>query len=139
MKRGLLLNSRVSSVISKMGHTDSLTIADAGLPIPDSTERIDLALKAGIPAFSDVLSTVLSELCVERVVLANEIKDFNPTGLKEIENIINRYEKESGFTITIEFMPHENFKHETTASNAVIRTGEIKPYANIILYSGVVF
>ena len=33
MKKGKLLNSEISSVISQMGHTDSLTIGDCGLPI----------------------------------------------------------------------------------------------------------
>ncbi|OQX93171.1 MAG: D-ribose pyranase [Tenericutes bacterium 4572_104] len=139
MKRGILLNSKISSVISTMGHTDSLTIGDAGLPIPESTERIDLALKAGIPSFTDVLTTVLEELCVERVLLAQEIKEINPKGFAEISRILKQYEEKSGFNIKIEFTSHENFKKETSSSKAVVRTGEIKPYANIILYSGVVF
>lgn len=48
MKKGVLLNSSISSVIARLGHTDKITIADAGLPIPSSVERIDLALTQGI-------------------------------------------------------------------------------------------
>ena len=51
MRKTSLLNSNLSSVISKMGHTDMLAIGDCGLPIPNETERIDLALVAGIPTF----------------------------------------------------------------------------------------
>lgn len=139
MKRGILLNAGISSVISTMGHTDSICIGDAGLPIADSTKRIDLALKAGTPPFIEVLETVLEELCIEKVLLADEIKTKNPEGFKQIIELLQVYEKSSGFTVTVDFKSHEDFKKETACSKAVIRTGEVKPYANIILYSGVVF
>lgn len=51
MRKTSLLNSNISSVISKMGHTDMLAIGDCGLPIPDETERIDLALIKGFQDF----------------------------------------------------------------------------------------
>ncbi len=41
MRKTKLINSEVSYTISKMGHTDSLTIGDCGLPIPDGVNRID--------------------------------------------------------------------------------------------------
>ncbi len=61
MKKGILLNSQLSYVISDLGHTQSLTIGDAGLPVPENVEKIDLAVKAGVPDFLSVLSAVLSE------------------------------------------------------------------------------
>ena len=47
MKKSALLNSELSYVIAKMGHTDTLTVGDCGLPIPQETQRIDLALRKG--------------------------------------------------------------------------------------------
>lgn len=47
MKKGTVLNSEISSVISRLGHTDTLVVCDAGLPIPNSTARIDMALTQG--------------------------------------------------------------------------------------------
>ena len=41
MRKTVLLNSNISSVISRMGHTDMLTVGDCGLPIPDGVERIE--------------------------------------------------------------------------------------------------
>ena len=32
MKKGTVLNSEISSVISRLGHTDTLVVCDAGLP-----------------------------------------------------------------------------------------------------------
>ena len=34
---------------------------------------------------------------------------------------------------------HEEFKNQTRHSQAIVRTGECTPYANVILKSGVVF
>ncbi|MEG1557578.1 MAG: D-ribose pyranase, partial [Oscillospiraceae bacterium] len=70
MKKNELLNDRVSAVIATMGHKETLAVGDCGLPVPKETERIDLALKKGIPTFIDTLCTVLGELCVEKVILA---------------------------------------------------------------------
>ena len=54
MKKGTVLNSEISAVISRLGHTDTLVVCDAGLPIPHSTARIDMALTQGVPTFMQV-------------------------------------------------------------------------------------
>lgn len=132
MRKTVLLNSNISSVISRMGHTDQLTVGDCGLPIPDGVERIDLALKLGVPTFLEVLDTILEELCVEKIILAEEIKAKSPAMHAEI---LARF----GEKVQVEYMPHEDFKKTTAKSKAVVRTGECTPYANVILQSGVTF
>ena len=47
MKKGQLINGQISELIATLGHTDEIVIADAGLPIPITTQRIDLALTRG--------------------------------------------------------------------------------------------
>ena len=131
MRKTKLINSEVSYTISKMGHTDSLTIGDCGLPIPDGVNRIDLALKYGVPSFLETLDTVLEELCVEEIVIAEEIVEKNTNIYNEI---LKRFEN-----IKVTMVSHEDFKKMTKESKAVVRTGEYTPYANIILKSGVVF
>ena len=133
MKKGALLNSRASAVIAQMGHTQQLVIGDCGLPIPAGVERIDLAVRLGMPAFSDVLYTVLEELAVEKVFLAAEIQTQN-RGL--YEELLAYFTERS---IPVVLIPHEQFKVQTQGAQAVIRTGECHPYANIILQSGVTF
>ncbi|HUX37529.1 MAG TPA: D-ribose pyranase [Rectinemataceae bacterium] len=139
MKSGTLLNSGISSVISRMGHGDGLVIGDAGLPIPSGPERIDLALARGLPSFIQTLEVVLSELCVERLVLAEEIKSANPAQYAAIEGVLAAYRRRTGFRAEAVFVPHEEFKRKTASSLAVVRTGECSPYSNVILLSGVVF
>ena len=75
MKRNGILNADISRVLSYMGHTDTLAVGDCGLPIPEETERIDLALKLGVPSFMDVLEEVAKEMKIEKVVLAEEIRE----------------------------------------------------------------
>lgn len=139
MKKGVLLNSPISSVISRLGHTDRITIADAGLPIPSSVERIDLALTQGIPDFMSVLQTITHEMQVEAVMLAEEIKTINPSLFNEILSYLYLLEQEQKKSIQIMYVSHEAFKKQLTENKAVIRTGECTPYANIVLFSGVTF
>lgn len=62
MKKGTVLNADISSVISRLGHTDTLVVCDAGLPVPRSSARIDMALTHGVPSFMQVLEVVTSEM-----------------------------------------------------------------------------
>lgn len=139
MKKKILLNSEISYIISKMGHTDTLTIGDCGLPIPEGVKRIDLAVIKGLPEFIPVMSAVLDELFIEKVILASEIITDSPQMHNKILELIKETEKNEQRTIEIEYVPHDEFKKHTSSSKAVIRTGEFKPFANIILFSGVTF
>lgn len=131
MKKSKVINSDISRVISQMGHFDTLSIGDAGMPVPMTTEKIDLAVDNGIPSFMEVLNNVLEELEVQKIYLAEEIKEMNPDVLKKI--------KERLPNTSIEFIPHSKMKQDLNTCHAFIRTGEMSPYANIILESGVVF
>ncbi|EHO85113.1 D-ribose pyranase [Fusobacterium ulcerans] len=135
MKKSRLLNSELSYEIAKIGHTAHITLCDAGLPIPQSVKRIDLAVGAGLPGFIQVLDPVLSEMQVEEIILAEEIKEKN---MPMYEAIMNSF-KEAGMNPKVIFVPHEEFKKITHSSEAIVRTGECSPYANVILKSGVVF
>ncbi|ADH60044.1 RbsD or FucU transport [Thermoanaerobacter mathranii subsp. mathranii str. A3] len=130
MKKTYLLNSEISEVVARLGHTDLLVIADSGLPIPDGVKRIDIALTKGIPSFKDTLNTVLTELGVEKAYIAKEMIDKN--------NDLYLYLLEL-FGEKLIIISHEDLKAMSKNAKAIIRTGEYKPYANIILESGVEF
>lgn len=121
MKKTPLLNARLSAVVAGMGHGDLLVIGDAGLQVPKGVEVIDLAVTPGVPRFAEVLAAVLSELCVERAVVAEETA------------------VEMGLALVPERVPHETFKAMSRDAVAMVRTGEVTPYANLGLFSGVVF
>ncbi|MCA1027305.1 MULTISPECIES: D-ribose pyranase [Cytobacillus] len=129
MKKQGMLNSDIAKVISDMGHTDTIVIADCGLPIPDGVKKIDLALKLGTPSFLDVLNELEKELMIESVTLATEIKTDNEPLFLAIKDKFS----------DCSYVSHETFKKKTEKAKAIIRTGEASPYANIILTSGVIF
>lgn len=131
MKKIGIINGPISAVIAGLGHTDIVVVADAGLPIPAGPERIDLALSAGLPAFVDTLRVVLTEMQVERAIVASEMLEVSPSVYQAIQALLGN--------TPIEAIPHESFKQQTRSARAVIRTGEFTPYANIILVAGVVF
>lgn len=143
MIKSSMLNSSIHRVLATLGHTDQIVIADAGLPISQSTERIDLALIAGVPSFIDTLKVILPVMQVEKVILAAEIRVENSVLHEELLQLITYYSELDSNRKPIEmiYVPHEAFKAQTRLDSckAVIRTGECSPYANIILESGVVF
>lgn len=131
MKKTGLLNQPLSSVIAGLGHTDTLVVADAGLPIPAGVTRIDLALTAGIPSFLEVLKAVAAEMKVEQITLAEEARRVSP----QLEGLV----RDVFPGVMIEFIPHAEFKARTARAAAVVRSGEFTPYFNAILASGVIF
>lgn len=125
------LNSEISKVLSDLGHTDTIVIGDCGLPVPKGVQKIDLAVRQGLPSFIDVVDEVARHMVIEHVTLAEEIKYSNLAVLKEVDSIMK--------DIPNDFVTHEQFKTLTENSKVIIRTGEATPYANIILRSGVNF
>lgn len=100
MKKSAVLNEHISKAIATIGHFDLLTINDAGMPIPNDHRRIDLAVTKNLPRFIDVLATVLEEMEIQKIYLAEEIKEHNPTQLQQIKQLISS-------EIEIIFIPHE--------------------------------
>jgi D-ribose pyranase len=138
MKKLGLLHPELSHVIATLGHTDTLVIADAGLPIPEGVLRIDLVYVAGQPPFLSVLEAILTEMEVESATLALEMQNLTPKAF--YKKVLGRLEqlpkvKKQG----VHFISHEDFKTQTLKARAIVRTGELTPYANVILQSGVVF
>ncbi|EEI24618.1 D-ribose pyranase [Lentilactobacillus hilgardii] len=131
MKKTDVINSELSTVIANMGHMDWLSIGDAGMPVPMGTKKIDLALSKGLPSFQQVLKNILTELEVQKIYLAEEIKTQNPEQLSEIKKTLPN--------VAIEYVPHTQLKKDLAKTHAFVRTGEMTPFSNIILESGVTF
>jgi D-ribose pyranase len=132
MKKYGHLNREVSRVLARMGHSDSLVIADCGLPVPEGVECIDLSIALGHPTFLRVLDSVLADFKAERAVFATEAKEHN-AAVAACASCLSREQ------VQVDFVTHESLKNLTRGARAVIRTGEATPYANVLLYSGVVF
>jgi D-ribose pyranase len=128
MKKTGIINAPISSAIALLEHTDMLTVADAGLPVPSTTQRIDLALKPGVPGFLETLEVVLTEMCVEKAYVSEDIKTKSPHILEGIKKLLG--------DVPVETLPHVEFKKLTGSTKAIIRTAEFTPFANVILVAG---
>jgi len=136
MKRTALLNRHLSALVASLGHLDEIVIADAGLPVPDGVQVIDLAVTAGVPSFRELLAALRTELVIEGAVWAEEASEHLSS---EMQSELDLWSAETGLGIGTSRLSHADFKQRTKFAKAVIRTGEVTPYANIILISGVAF
>ena len=115
-----------------MAHGEMLVIGDAGLPVPQGVEFVDLALKNGVPGFLETLETVLEELHVENAIIDTEQTDVSPQMYNEFSAMWPK-------DIPVHTVPHSELQEIIKGAKAVVRTGEFTPYSNIILVSGVLF
>lgn len=131
MKKTGILNSHLAKLADDLGHTDQVCIGDLGLSVPNGIPKIDLSLTSGIPSFQEVLDIYLENILVEKVILAEEIKEANSDQLSRLLAKLDN-------SVNIEYVSHNHLKQMTQDVKAVIRTGENTPYSNIILQSGVI-
>lgn len=136
MKKTTLLNRHLSELVASLGHLDEIVIADAGLPVPPNMRVIDLAVMAGVPSLFNLVHALSSELVIEKMVFAEEAPEALAT-LFETER--SHWANEQGKSIEVEKIAHTAFKERTQKARAIIRTGSVKPYCNLILVSGVAF
>ncbi|MFJ4845294.1 MULTISPECIES: D-ribose pyranase [unclassified Streptomyces] len=129
MKKSGILNRHLAGALAALGHTDLVVVCDAGLPIPPGPVVVDLAFRAGTPSFAEVLGGLQEELVIEGAVAAKEVRDHNPEVTAQLEEAFP----------DLELVPHEDFKALTHQARLVVRTGEARPYANVILRCGVPF
>jgi D-ribose pyranase len=131
MKKRGILHHELSDLIARMGHTDTLVLGDAGLPVPPGVQRIDLAIGGGVPALLDVLRPLLEDLAVESAIIAQEQREISPAFHDAMAAVLG--------DLPVQEVPHVEFKRLTQHARAVIRTGEFTYYANVILVAGVAF
>jgi len=124
-----ILNRDIAAEISKLGHTDMMLIADAGLAIPNSTKVIDISLRQNEPDALSVLDEVLVHFSVEKIIYSQATSAVSPTRESEF---LKRFSRE----VSIEVVPHEVFRDSLTKKvKFAIRTGDFTANSNIILVS----
>lgn len=128
MKRGGILNPAICHLLASSGHTDYFTICDAGFPVPQGPDRIDLTLVAGKPTVLDVLTAVQAEFSIDRVLITIEMEQVSPGLVSQLRELLG--------ATPLEVVSHLELKRLGSEGRATIRTGDTTPYANIIVVSG---
>ncbi|MFE7762335.1 D-ribose pyranase [Streptomyces sp. NPDC057438] len=129
MKRAGILNRQLAGAVAELGHGHGVLVCDAGMPVPDGPRLVDLAFRAGVPSFAEVLDGLLDELVVEGATAAREVRDANPAATALLED---RFPD-------LELVSHEKLKELSAGARLIVRTGEARPYANVLLRCGVFF
>ncbi|MBW8703268.1 D-ribose pyranase [Streptomyces sp. MBT84] len=129
MKKAGILNRHLAGALAELGHGDTVLVCDAGMPIPAGPRVVDLAFRAGVPSFAEVLDGLLGELVVEGATAAHEVRGANP----EVSSLLDARFPE------LALISHEKLKELTADARLVVRTGEARPYANVLLRCGVFF
>ncbi len=124
-----LWHPRLVELATSLGHTETLVLADAGLPVPPGVEQVDLVWARGEPRMLPLLRLVLSEMIVESVTVAAEM----PSGpwSEELLDVLDGR--------SMKHLAHEDLKAACRQARAVVRTGEDTPFSNLILHAGVAF
>src|SRR5690625_4291912 len=116
MKKSVILNRKLSEVIASMGHTDRLIVCDAGFPIPNDANVVDLALTMDIPDIETVLKIIEQELIAEQIYIAEDVLTHNEPLYKSIKEIYKG--------VDIEGISHEEIlTEEAKNAKAIVRTG----------------
>jgi D-ribose pyranase len=131
MKRHGILNGELARVVASIGHGQTILIADAGMPRPPGVLLIDLAVTLGLPGFVDVVRSVVSEMAVEKFTVAGDLVVSNQAVLRDVRGLLPNAEEMQ--------VSHDRLKELSASAVAFVRTGEGTPYANVLLFSGVVF
>ncbi|MFJ8807991.1 D-ribose pyranase [Streptomyces sp. NPDC102490] len=129
MKKAGILNRHLSGALAELGHGDGVLVCDAGMPVPDGPRVVDLAFRAGVPSFAEVLDGLLAELVVEGATAATEVREANA----ECAALLD------GLFPALGLVPHERLKKLSAGARLIVRTGEARPYANVLLRCGVFF
>ncbi|WP_328338944.1 D-ribose pyranase [Streptomyces violaceus] len=129
MKKAGILNRHLAGALAELGHGDGVLVCDAGMPIPDGPRVVDLAFRAGVPAFAEVLEGLLAELVVEGATAATEVREANTAATRLLD----------GHFPSLTLVSHERLKELSAGARLVVRTGEARPYANVLLRCGVFF
>lgn len=129
MKEIGLINRNLAKVVAEQGHQDLLMVVDAGFAIPLGVETIDISLTENNPMVVDVLTVLKKFHSIEKMILAKQTKETNPS-------LFNRISTAWGNDIEIEVVDHSELKQISKTVKAVIRTGDFTAFGNVILVSG---
>jgi D-ribose pyranase len=129
MKEVGMLNGAIDAALNRQGHMDAMMVVDAGFPCPDHVELIDIALSAGVPSVLDVLAELRKYHSVEKIVMAKDTQEHNPTHFGKVA-------KAFGEGVAVEVIPHAELKERSHQVKTIVRTGDFTAWGNVLLVSG---
>jgi L-fucose mutarotase len=129
-----LLTPDVLHALASMGHGDELVIADANFPSASIARRLVALPGADAPRALEAILTVFPLDAASPAVFA-----MQPAGRQEgPPPPVADFQRVLGASATIGSLDRFAFYERARNAFAVVRTGELRPYGNLILVKGVV-
>jgi len=134
-----LLHPDLLHALASMGHGDEIVIADANFPSASiATRLIHVSTGSAVDVLSAVLTllpldTDVASAAVTMKVIANA--SAVPDAVKEFAQVLLTFDVPGAKLASAE---RSAFYARARNAFAVVRTGDMRPYANILLVKGVV-
>lgn len=132
-----LLSPDLLKILSEMGHGDEIIIADGGFPAAKLARNLVRADGVGCVAMLDAVLSVLplDQYDDHNFILMDTTGGDEPPAIwEEYAEVLKKYEPDAH----IEHIERFNYYARTEKAYAVIATGEMAPYGNILLKKGCV-
>jgi L-fucose mutarotase len=134
-----LLYADLLQALAAMGHGDEIAIVDANFPAASVGRRLLHAVGASAPQALDAVLTVfpLDTFALTAAFTMEVVGDSEalPEPVREFATVFTRHGLADA---EIGRLERNAFYERARACFAVVRTGELRPYGNIVLVKGVV-
>ncbi|MBQ9859931.1 MAG: L-fucose mutarotase [Clostridia bacterium] len=130
-----LLSPELLKILSEMGHGDEIIIADGGFPAARLARNLVRADAVGCVAMLDAVLSVfpLDQYDSQNFVLMETTGNDQPPAIwEEYAEVLKKHEPDAH----IEHIERFNYYARAEKAYAVIATGEMAPYGNILLKKG---
>jgi len=141
MLRGIhpLLGPELLATLAAMGHGDELAIVDANFPAASVGRRVVEVRGAGSPAVLAAVLTVFPvDTSVVPAVVTMEVVDDPDAVPEPVADFAAAMSDHGLGDCEIGRLERQAFYIRAQAAFAIVRTGELRPYGNVLLVKGVV-
>ena len=134
-----LLHADLLHALASMGHGDELVIADANFPWASIGRRVVHLAGASAPDALDAILTLFPlDDFVDQPALTMQVvgdPDAVPEPVRDFAEVFTKH----GLADTeMGRLDRETFYARARSAFAIVRTGELRPYGNILLVKGVI-
>lgn len=125
MKKTRILNPALLQAMASLGQNDYLVLANAAFPVDAGIPVIDLSLTEGVPTLEQVLNLVAEELQLDSFIAPSELASKDEACNAAVNAALGELPRKD--------VMYEQLKVLAKHARAVVRTGDCRPFASLIL------
>jgi L-fucose mutarotase len=134
-----LLHADLLHALASMGHGDEIAVVDANFPAAALGRRVILLAGASAPeALAAILSVLPLDIATVPAALTMQVTDDPGAVPEPVADFAAVLTDHDFADIEIGHLERHAFYQRAADAFAIVRTGELRPYGNILLVKGVV-